>query len=128
MDVDAEGSGAAQGALGSADFDEDAKNEVVENPAPLYLRLDASLGGAPPRGLFNTPQPQRQQPHSSSVFPDHPRMSLGGGEARRVKVEEQRWKVQDLVVPTHPTPPTRPSKSSGDGERTPGVNQLSEAE
>ncbi|KAF9078230.1 hypothetical protein BDP27DRAFT_1311013 [Rhodocollybia butyracea] len=132
MDVDQVGSlehsAVLQGTFEPTDSVNDAKDEVVENPAPLYPRLDTSLGGVPSHGYSNNPQTQRQEPRSSSVFPDHPRMSLGGGEARRVKVEEYPWKVQDLVVPTPPASPTRPSKSSIDGETTPSGNQLSEAE
>ncbi|KIK61623.1 hypothetical protein GYMLUDRAFT_243317 [Collybiopsis luxurians FD-317 M1] len=120
----------------NGDSEEEAK-EANENPAPLYPRLDGSLAGPPPvRRLFNTPQPQRQisaQPRfslgSSSAFSDQSRMSLGGGEPpRRIKKEDQPWKVQDLVVPPPPSSPVRPSGSVESHAKTPGTTQLTEAE
>ncbi|KAJ3808622.1 hypothetical protein EV368DRAFT_52272 [Lentinula lateritia] len=145
MDVDSEDT-AATDKTGNVDVtcenaeahikDED-ETETTENPAPLYPRLDASLLAPPSRRLFNTPQPQRQtsvNPRfslspSSSTLPNRPRMSLGGGEPRRIKVEEQPWKVQDLVVPSPPSSPTRPSHGlDAIRENTPRMNQLSEVE
>ncbi|KAJ3926197.1 MAG: hypothetical protein NXY57DRAFT_1029754 [Lentinula lateritia] len=120
-----------------ADVKDEDETEAIENPAPLYPRLDASLLAPPSRRLFNTPQPQRQtsvNPRfslspSSSALTNRSRMSLGGGEPRRIKVEEQPWKVQDLVVPSPPSSPTRPSHGlNANREHTPKVNQLSEVE
>ncbi|KAJ3877059.1 hypothetical protein F5051DRAFT_409630 [Lentinula edodes] len=120
-----------------ADVKDEDETEATENPAPLYPRLDASLLAPPSRPLFNTPQPQRQtsvNPRfslspSSSALPNRSRMSLGGGEPRRIKVEEQPWKVQDLVVPSPPSSPTRPSHGlDANREHTPRMNQLSEVE
>ncbi|KAF5377771.1 hypothetical protein D9757_008110 [Collybiopsis confluens] len=116
--------------------EEEKEKEAIENPAPLYPRLNGSVANLPIRGLFNTPQPHRQtsarlrfSPGPASVLVNQPRMSLGGGEPpRRIKVEEQPWKVSDLVVPPPPSSPVRPSSSTGNREQTPSVTQLSDAE
>ncbi|KAJ4473655.1 hypothetical protein J3R30DRAFT_703947 [Lentinula aciculospora] len=124
----------------SKGIDVDVKDEdetkPAEEKAPLYPRLDDSLFAPPSRRLFNNPQPQRQAPSkarfslgTSSNIPSQPRMSLRGGEPHRVKVEEQPWKVQDLVVPTPPSSPLKASDGlNGNKEKTYGVNQLSETE
>ncbi|KAE9399913.1 hypothetical protein BT96DRAFT_919814 [Gymnopus androsaceus JB14] len=128
MDVDVD---AVEDVRGAEKLKEEEAEEANENPAPLYPRLDLSLTGIPARRLFNTPQPQRQISSQSSRLSlgpsDRPRMSMGGGEARRIKVEEQPWKVQDLVVPAPPSSPTKTSNTPGNRERTP-AKSLSEAE
>ncbi|KAF9555514.1 hypothetical protein CPC08DRAFT_131706 [Agrocybe pediades] len=86
-----------------------------------------------------TPQPQAQQPLRRNLFPSNNnetsgneaaapaaapgpgRYSLGGGEARRVIVQ-QPWRVKDLVVPPLPgsSRPPVPPMGSRDPPATPG--------
>ncbi|KAJ3839192.1 hypothetical protein F5878DRAFT_135055 [Lentinula raphanica] len=140
MDVDSEGDEANNNKDGNVTVSDVSRATPAQAPA-LYPRLDGSLLPPPSRQLFNTPQPHRPAPPkprsslrpSSSALPSQPRISLGGnGEPRRIKVEEQPWKVQDLVVPSPPSSPTRPSNNQpsqpGMRDRTPGLNTLSDAE
>ncbi|KAJ4000848.1 hypothetical protein F5050DRAFT_1803746 [Lentinula boryana] len=138
MDVDSEDTPANDNA-GNVDV-VDAKDEDQTEPAAasgrLYPHLNTSLLAPPSRRLFSTPQPRRQtstKPRfslgpSSSTSQNHPRMSLGGGEPHRIKVEEQPWKVRDLVVPSPPSSPTRPSTNQDGIRETSRINQPSEAE
>ncbi|KAJ3745432.1 hypothetical protein DFH05DRAFT_1487954 [Lentinula detonsa] len=138
MDIDSEDA-TANDEAGNVDV-VDAKDEDQTGPAEasgrLYPHLETSLLAPPSRRLFSTPQPRRQtssKPRfslgpSSSASQNHPRMSLGGGEPHRIKVEEQPWKVRDLVIPSPPSSPTRPSTSQDGIRETPRINQPSEAE
>lgn len=111
------------------DEDEEDENEGYDQPAPLPSRVPQT----PIRralGSFMTPQVQAQT--RTSLFPraaeiSQPvaapgRYSLGGGEARRVVVE-QPWRVKDIVVPpsaskdnvmrSHPIGQNSPIRPSG---------------
>ncbi|THU93341.1 hypothetical protein K435DRAFT_725485 [Dendrothele bispora CBS 962.96] len=104
------------GAMEDVKEEDEGEDEANENPAPLYPRLDRLQMPTTPRhqpnsstrpgrnGMFMTPQPQSSKP-SQPRWSFAPRASLGGDGPQRVKIEEQVWKVQDIVVqPEAPTP------------------------
>ncbi|KAF9254775.1 hypothetical protein L218DRAFT_951290 [Marasmius fiardii PR-910] len=92
---------------------DEIKEEMEETVEPLFaipgtpirksLANSSSSIKPPLRGLFMTPQPTSS---SNSLFArGRQRMSLGG-QAMRVKVEERPWKVEDIVLPIPPPPPS----------------------
>ncbi|KAG5728717.1 hypothetical protein E4T56_gene18627 [Termitomyces sp. T112] len=97
----------------NADDDDDAEEENEnEHPAPL---LAPRTPLRPPHnralGAFMTPQPRIGTSVSDPTIQraneqdrmgggvGQGRLSLGGGEARRVLVEPQVWRVRDIVLP-----------------------------
>ncbi|KDR76889.1 hypothetical protein GALMADRAFT_417612 [Galerina marginata CBS 339.88] len=131
--------------------DEDDQEEDEEDaPTPLPT-MPQQTPARRVLGSFMTPQPQARQPAQQpkrDIFPSSAtnnaetsttstigpatgpgRYSLGGGEARRVIVQ-QPWRVRDLVVPplvqtsVAPSAPAATSLRSVDPPTTPGGAQF----
>ncbi|KAK7455728.1 hypothetical protein VKT23_010761 [Stygiomarasmius scandens] len=92
---------------------EETHDEADENPAPLENSLYPPIprfqipaapsaprhnlpSSSSPGRMFMTPQPQPSQ--VGNRFSLAPRVSLGGDGPRRIKIEDQVWKVQDLMA------------------------------
>ncbi|KAG5651951.1 hypothetical protein H0H81_006835 [Sphagnurus paluster] len=98
------------------DSEEDEQDTPIESEAEEQEENDDLQTPLPPQqtparrplGSFMTPQVYpRSKVSAASKRPDEQamqggRLSLGGGEARRVVRSDQVWKVRDIVVPDTP--------------------------
>ncbi|TFK32171.1 hypothetical protein BDQ12DRAFT_716574 [Crucibulum laeve] len=80
-----------------------SEEDEDEEPTPLPAR-SVQTPIRRPLGSFMTPQVAQQRttlfPHAvPQTSQQASRFSLGGGEARRVVVNQPTWKVKDIVVP-----------------------------
>ncbi|KAK7434026.1 hypothetical protein VKT23_020425 [Stygiomarasmius scandens] len=111
----------------------DDDDETGENPAPLenslyppIPRFQIPAAPSTPRHsssssgrLFMTPQPQPSQ--VGNRFSLASRVSLGGDGPQRIKIEDQVWKVQDLMAQPKPSTSTSNDNTTGVGRGQPSI-------